>query len=179
MSSIVSTWGSTEAERAAEFPCDGVLADPELALWRAVDVAAPAEVTFRWLCQLRAAPYSYDWIDNLGRRSPRELTPGLERLEVGQRFMTMFELAEFEPGRSLTMRHRGPVWGRIAVTYRVTPSGAGRSRIVVKLLARFTRRLALRLPFRALLPAGDLVMMRRQLLNLKALAERSGTELVG
>jgi hypothetical protein len=179
MSSVVSTWGSTPAERAAAFPCDRVLADPEVALWRAVDVAAPAEVTFRWLCQLRVAPYSYDWIDNLGRRSPQELTPGLEQLEAGQRFMTMFVLEDFEPGRSLTLRHAGRLWGRIAVTYRVSPEGPERSRLAVKLLARFPRRSALRLPFRALLPAGDLVMMRRQLLNLQALAERSAGELVG
>src|SRR4249919_2936563 len=129
MSSVVSTWGSTPAERAQSFPCDGLLGDPEVVLWRAVDVAAPAEVTFRWLCQLRVAPYSYDWIDNLGRRSPREATPGVERLEIGQRFMTMFELADLEPERSLTLRHAGPVWGRLAITYRVAPAGAGRSRL--------------------------------------------------
>jgi hypothetical protein len=179
VSSFVSTWGSTAAERAQSFRCDDVLADPEVVAWRAVDVAAPAEITFRWLCQLRVAPYSYDWIDNLGRRSPRELTPGLERLEAGQRFMTMFVLEDFEPDRSLTLRHAGRLWGRIAVTYRVTSDGEGGSRLAVKLLARFPRRSPLRLPFRALLPAGDLVMMRRQLLNLKALAEGSASELVG
>jgi hypothetical protein len=179
MSSVVTTWGSTPAERADFFPCDEILADPEVVCWRAVDIAAPAEVTFRWLCQLRVAPYSYDWIDNLGRRSPRELTPGLDRLEAGQRFMTMFVLAGFEPGRSLTLRHAGRLWGRLAVTYRASPAGEDRSRLAVKLLARFPRRSPLWLPFRALLPAGDLVMMRRQLLNLKELAERSASELVG
>jgi len=179
VSALVYTWGSTAAERAESFPCDGVLADPEVELWRAVDVAAPAETTFRWLCQLRIAPYSYDWIDNLGRRSPRELTPGLEGLEVGQRFMTMFVLADFEPDRSLTLRHAGGLWGRIAVTYRVSPAGDAASRLTVKVVARFPRLSPLRLPFRALLPAGDLLMMRRQLLNLKALAERSAGELPG
>ena len=95
-------------------------------LYRAVDVAAPAEIVFRWLCQLRAAPYSYDLIDNGGRRSPQELTPGLERLEPGQRFMRIFRLVEFEPGRSITVLSRGTVFGEVAVTYRVRGAGAGR-----------------------------------------------------
>jgi hypothetical protein len=40
--------------------------------------------------------------DNLGRRSPRELTPGLDQLQVGQRIMTIFHLASFEPDRHLS-----------------------------------------------------------------------------
>jgi hypothetical protein len=48
-----------------------------------------------------------------------------------------------------------------------------RSRIVVKLSWKAARRGLLGLPERILLPPGDLVMMRRQLLNLKQLAERS------
>ena len=63
---------------------------------------APAEVVYRWLCQLRVAPYSYDWIDNRGRRSPRELTPGLEQLAEGQTVM-IFRLVSFAWGRHLTL----------------------------------------------------------------------------
>lgn len=168
---FVTQWGSTSAERARPYPCDRFLGPPETTLFRAIDVAAPASASFRWLCQLRVAPYSYDLLDNFGRRSPRELTPGMERLEVGQRVMTIFRLVEFEPGRSLTVRSGG-LFGDVACTYLADPCGDGASRIVLKILARYPgglRRWAMRL----LLPPGDLVMARRQLLNLKRLAERS------
>ena len=146
--------------------------------WRAVDVDAPAALVFRWVCQLRAAPYSYDLIDNFGRRSPRRLVPGLGTLEVGQRFMTIFVLASFEDRSSVTIETGGRFVGHVACTYRVAARGPETSRLVVKLLAAapggpfhaLTRNV-----LRALLPVGDLVMMRKQLLNLKALAERDAT----
>ena len=138
-------------------------------MFRAVDVAAPPATTFRWLCQLRVAPYSYDWIDNRGRRSPRELTPGLEDLAVGQRFM-IFELASFEPGREITLRTDSRLFGEVFVTYRVS-QGARGSRLLAKLLVRYPRS-RVRPIMRHLLPAGDLFMMRKQLLTLAALAER-------
>ena len=104
--SLPYTWGSTAAERRRWFPCDDVLPDAQDAYYRAVDVQAAPEIVFRWLCQMRAAPYSYDLIDNFGRPSPDELTPGLDDLEVGQTFMTIFELAEFARDRHLTLRLR-------------------------------------------------------------------------
>jgi hypothetical protein len=165
------TWGSTEEERNASYPCDQLMAEPDDVLWRAIDVAAPPPVVFRWLCQLRAAPYSYDWIDNFGRRSPRTLTPGLDQLEVDQKVMTIFRLVDFEPDRHLTIvLERGKrAFGEIAVSYQVEPAPGG-SRLIVKMLVRRPTGSA-RL-FSRLLPAGDLVMMRKQLRTLKQLAER-------
>lgn len=175
--SIASTWGSTAAERALAFPCDRHLPDADGAYFRAVPVDAPVAVAFRWLCQLRVAPYSYDWIDNLGRRSPRRLTPGLEDLAVGQTFMTMFELVEFERDRHLTLHSRRfrRAFGDVAVTYMLLPLGDERCRLVAKLLVRHTGGRAVAFLRAALLPWGDVVMMRRQLLNLKELAEGAAT----
>ena len=169
---VVRHWGSTPDERAEGFPCDRLAPRAPMRLYRAVDVQAPAEIVFRWLCQLRAAPYSYDLIDNGGRRSPQALTPGLERLEAGQRFMRIFRLVEFEPGRSITVLSRGTVFGEVAVTYRVRERGGSGSRLVAKLLVTPPAGPLGSLPARGLLAAGDLVMMRRQLLNLAGLAER-------
>ena len=169
---LVRHWGTTAPERARPYPCDELVPSSDGALFRGVSVEAPAAVVFRWLCQLRAAPYSYDLLDNRGRRSPQELTPGLERLRRGQRVMTIFELAEFETDRSITLRHRGALFGELAVTYQVDDAGRGRSRLVVKLIPGATRG-PLGAVARLLLPPGDLLMMRRHLLNLKRLAEGS------
>ena len=55
--------GHTAAERRLAFPCDSLLTHADAAYYRSVTMhAAPPQVTFRWLCQLRVAPYSYDWI---------------------------------------------------------------------------------------------------------------------
>jgi len=171
----IGTWGSTATERAALYPCDHVLPDPAIVLYRAIDVDAPAAETFRWLCQLRVAPYSYDWIDNAGRRSPQTRDPALEQLEIGQRFATIFRLVAFEPGRSITIDSATPVFGRVVITYAASPVDPSHSRIVVKVLCTPPPNLVGVL-LRPLLPPGDLVMMRRQLLNLKALAERDARD---
>jgi hypothetical protein len=161
-------WGATPVEVAATYPCDGHVRGPAEAWFRAVDVDAEPDAVFRWLCQLRVAPYSYDLVDNLGRRSPRTLTPGLDELAVGQRFMSIFTLVDFVPGRELTLRlsdrRARLVFGDLAVTYRVL-----RGRLVAKLTVAATPLSFLR---RRVLAWGDLLMMRRQLLNLGALAAR-------
>ena len=38
---------------------------------RAIDLDASAELVMGWVTQLRRAPYSYDWVDNFGRRYPQ------------------------------------------------------------------------------------------------------------
>ena len=157
-------WGATEAERALTHPCDELAPEPRLRCDRAITIAAPPELVHRWLCQLRVAPYSYDLLDNFGRRSPRRLQDGLDDLEAGQRFMTIFRLASFEPGASITLRS-----GRTAVTYAAQPAGE-ETRLLVRVqfggVSGF-RRLVI-----PPLIAGDLVMMRKQLLTLRELAER-------
>ena len=173
----VLTWGSTGQERALRFACDEFTGPTADALYRAVTVNAPPAVVFRWLCQLRAGPYSYDWIDNLGRRSPRTLTPGLDRLQNGQRVMTIFRLAAFEPGRHITAvldSTRIPS-GKLAVTYLLVPEAGEGCRLVVKIAFTYPCS-PVGTAMRILLPAGDLVMMRKQLLTLKALAERDAAD---
>ncbi|OBH71618.1 hypothetical protein A5684_20910 [Mycobacterium intracellulare] len=153
------TWGVRPGERTTPLPCDGVLPSAGVRADRAISIAAPPSIVFAWLCQLRVAPYSYDILDNLGRRSPRRRDPELTRLAVGQRFMTIFVLRSFVDDRQITLRSRG-----VAVTYAIHPGGEG-SRLHARVLFAGPRLLA------HALALGDLLMMRKQLLTLKSLAE--------
>lgn len=173
--SSIRDWGSTAAERSIPQPCDAVLPMADDVAYRAVTVDATPATVYRWLCQLRAAPYSYDLIDNFGRRSPRRLIAGLDDLEVGQKVMTVFRLASYEPERHLTIVMRGSrMFGDVAVTYAVRPRGDG-TRLLAKLRVRYPRTSLGRIARRWLMP-GDLLMMRKQLRTLKRLAERSTSQ---
>lgn len=175
MGSLSHTWGTTSTERQLVFPSDALLPSPDDVLFRGVTIAAEPATVFRWLCQMRVAPYSYDWIDNGGRQSPRELSAGLEHLEVGQDVMRIFDLVSFEKDRHITLRTKPRTrasrsFGDIVVSYLIVPGEQGACRLVVKLIARYPSGARGRL-MSALLPWGDLVMMRKQLLNFKRLAE--------
>lgn len=169
----VREWGSRPSERTLAFACDHLLRGPSDALYRATTVHASVPILYRWLCQLRVAPYSYDWIDNRGRRSPDRLTPGLEKLEVGQRLAKVFRLADFERDRHMTLLLERPsaLLCGAAITYLIIPVEPDRCRLVVKLRLAYPATMTGRL-VRALLPAGDLVMMRKQLMTFRKLAER-------
>ena len=177
--SAAETWGTDAGERTLPFSCDHYLEKPDGAYFRGVTIRASAHAIFRWLCQMRVAPYSYDWIDNGGRRSPRTLTPGAEALAIGQTMMRSFSIVDFAPDRHVTLRIKHGsggyrAFGDVAVTYLIVRLDADRCRLLVKIVVRYPSGLWGAF-IRSALPWGDLVMMRRQLLNFKALAERSSS----
>jgi hypothetical protein len=155
----------TDSETLRSYPCDSFVVSPVLEAWRGVNVVAPPEAVWPWVAQVRAAPYSYDWIDNRGRRSPRELL-GLPEPRVGDRFTTaggreMGRIVSVDPGRQLT----GSIMGTF-MSYVLVPCDQGTTRLLLKVVSQTSRWAA------PGLAVGDLIMARRQLLNLKQLAER-------
>ncbi|GAB3270240.1 hypothetical protein [Kineosporia babensis] len=170
---IAEHWNTSQDEREAVYDCDELLPDAPSRLTRAVDVKTDPRTMFRRLTQLRAAPYSFDLIDNLGRRSPREQLPWCWDLEVGQRVATIFTLTSFRPGEQMTIHmDSGParVFGDTAITYQVNPQGSD-CRLVAVLRGKDAPG-PLGGARRHLLAWGDLVMMRKQLRTLARLAER-------
>ena len=171
-SEIGRYWGTTEEERRRAYPCDDVRAETNEDYYRGVTVFAAPSTLFLWLCQLRVAPYSYDLIDNFGRRSPRKLTHGADLLELGQPFMKIFDLVAFERNVHVTLRLRRPgVFPAMAVSYMIDAKNESECRLLVKLTTQVGSG-TLAKPVRLFGPWLDWIMMRRQLLNLKHLAER-------
>ena len=162
---IGDRWGVTESEVNRSYPCDEFVATPAVRAWRGVSVAAPAEAVWPWVAQVRMAPYSYDWIDNRGRRSPQELA-GLPEPCAGEKFTTvggrpLGRIVSVEPGKQLT----GIIMGAY-MSYVLVPRDRDSTRLLLKVVMETSRLRAFGLTL------GDLVMARRQLLNLKRLAER-------
>ena len=162
---IGDRWGVTDAEVARRYPCDDDVQAPTLQAWRGVTVRAPADRVWPWVAQIRLAPYSYDWIDNLGRRSPRELR-SLPEPRAGEPFTAAFggrpagRILSVEPGVQFT----GLILGA-AMSYVLVPDGGLTTRLLLKVAVRGRPALM------PLVCVGDLVMTRRQLLNLARLAE--------
>ena len=163
-------WNTRREDREGPWPCDDFAAPDAARLYRAIDIVAPLETTWAWLCQLRVAPYSYDWIDNRGRPSPRTRTPALEHLEVGQSVMSIFRVVAFATGEHLTIVTRGLAGiGPIHVSYRTTSASHG-TRLAAQLRIGHPGSLLGRIGLRAL-AIGDWVMMRKQLRTLQRYAE--------
>lgn len=161
--SFGTVWGATECEQELPMPCDQ--REPHgLQMDRAISIDAPPHLVYAWLCQLRVAPYSYDLIDNFGRRSPRRRDPELTELQVGQRFMSVFQLVSFVLGHHITL-----VSGGFCTSYVVRREGSG-TRLLVRTRCRGPRIVT------RILAIGDVFMMRKQLRTLKKLAEAEHRE---
>ena len=143
---------------------------------RAIDVDAAPEELFAWVTQLRRAPYSYDWADNLGRRSPQSIDRRLIQVSPGHSVMTIFTVSAVLPGTSMTVRMNKGIptllFGALTVHYEVEPRGVQQSRLIAELVVppppgplKTLRRYAL--------AWGDFIMMRKQLKELKRLTELS------
>ena len=164
---IGDRWGVTQAEIDRPFPCDDLVPRPGFQAWRGVTAHAAPDHVWPWVAQIRLAPYSYDWIDNLGRRSPQELR-ALPEPVVGEPFTSALGGRRFgrietvNVGQQLT----GTIMGAV-MSYVLLPVEEGlHTRLLLKVVAPRGGGIA------PLLSVGDLIMARRQLLNLAGLAER-------
>lgn len=107
------TWGATPAEVSRSLPSDGLVERPTFNATRAITIDAAPQEVWPWLVQAgvtRAGWYSYDLLDNLGRRSARRIIPELQNLAEGDVIPMSPDGKQGMPVHSMDAPH-SMVWG--------------------------------------------------------------------
>jgi hypothetical protein len=171
------TWGATQEEVAAAMPGDDLLPWAQYRATRAITIGASREEIWPWLVQvgcLRAGWYANDLLDNFARPSARRIIPELQDIHVGQWLAmvprpserTAFVVDSFEEPSWLLWRSPNRVW-----SWRLTPLGDGRTRVVNRLFTVYEWRRPLTPITVLLMEVGDYPMMRRMLCGIRDRAE--------
>jgi hypothetical protein len=173
-------WGATNAEILGPVVGDELCPDAGVSATRCITVSAPPADVFPWIRQMgfgKAGWYSYDWIDNLGRRSATTINPEWQEVHSGSTVPggpIDFEATIVEAPRSFVLRvvPKGFMNTRLCFTlaYELRDDPAG-CRIVTRMRAR------IRVPGghiieRFILAPGDGIMLRKQ---FKTIAGRCAT----
>ncbi|MGA0118313.1 MAG: hypothetical protein ACO3JF_07975 [Ilumatobacteraceae bacterium] len=177
---FLESWGATPEEVASPLVGDHLCDDARVSATRCITIAAPPADVFPWIRQMgfgRAGWYSYDWIDNLGRKSARRIHPEWQDIVSGSLVpagpMSFIASVVEEPRAFvLTISDKG-LGKRMCFTlaYELRPDDLG-TRLVTRMRARIDLPGG-RLLEKSLLAPGDGIMLRKQLLTLKATIERS------
>jgi len=170
-------WGATDEEVNRPMPGDFLCTTPHLDSTRAVTIGATPEEIWPWIAQLgrgRAGWYSYDFIDNPGRRSAKTILPQFQELNVGDYLPTGigsgFKVIDVEPNRFLVLQ-LCPEGGLTLALYPEESSSS--TRLVSRIRIRWNLRDPKVAVMVAVVDPGDFVMMRKMMLGIKRRAEAS------
>ncbi|MDO8186622.1 hypothetical protein Q5424_17555 [Conexibacter sp. JD483] len=191
-------WGATAEELERPFPGADLIPGGVRSATMAVTLDAPPADVWPWLTQMgvdRAGWYSWDRLDDFGRRSAERLHPEWQQIAVGDRLLAKpdgsewWEVAALEPERFLGLRMALDLRGRPFDTTtparprRFTDSLWGfqlhalpgdRTRLVVSGYWALRPRLLRPLMSVAFLEPSHWVMQTRQFANLRRRVERAG-----
>ena len=174
-------WRSIRAdqgERRRALSGDRLISKPLGTLTHAITIAGNPRAVWPWLIQMgagRAGWYSYDFLDNGGRRSSAHLEPELQTIEIGAVFPALpgvtegFTVLALEPYKSLILGWPAPNGEPLVTWAFVLEEWGGRStRLIVRARAGRSYRFH-GLPAWLSVPLARLVhfvMQRKQLLGI-------------
>ena len=178
-------WGASPEELVRGMPGDEIVHRPIFNATRAVTVRARPEDVWPWIVQIgfhRGGWYTYDLLDNLGRRSAERIIPEFQHMEVG-------DLVPMGPGKNSgiwvkeLVLNRSMVWwskkeDRTTWVWSLDPLPDGETRLVTRVRAPLSWSEALSIAWLAMFELADFPMMRKCLLGIKRRAEARRAELV-
>lgn len=148
-------------------------------LLRHIEIQACASNVFIWLKQLRIAPYSYDLLDNRGRKSPGFIIENLPQLKNNTHFLLAFHIFMFEENKFIAGRFCEPInppvnryVKEMFLEYRIQEIGTN-TRLWCKVKGWYNNDIASK-GFYWVFSIVNLIMTSRQLRNIKKLSERLG-----
>jgi proline iminopeptidase len=114
-------WGATDAELGRPYPGAELIPGGTRSATTATTVDAPPSAVWPWLVQMgvdRGGWYSWDLLDNFGRRSTERIHPEWQQISVGDHFIAKpdgsfwWAVAACEPERFLLLRMSLDLRGR-------------------------------------------------------------------
>ena len=177
---IFQFWGSTNEEIHGSVVGDNLCLDATLIATRSITINAVPQDVFPWIRQMgfgRAGWYSYDWIDNLGRKSATRVHDEWQSVQSGDKVPSgpiSFTAAIVDAPRHFVLEIKSPakkspgkkspkMHFTLAYELRDDPQG---TRLVTRMRSRVNLPLG-SLFEKLILGPGDGIMLRRQLLNIK------------
>lgn len=175
----LSNWGASAEEIAATYVGDDLCPSAQVVATRAITIATSPVELFPWIRQMgfgKAGWYSYDLIDNLGKRSATAIHPEWQNVSTGDlvpggpiAFTAL--LVDAPQTFILGMQGKGRFSRRINFTlaYILREQNSGTRLITrVQILLDFPGGA---LVAKYLLGPGDGIMLRKQMLTLRKRAE--------
>ena len=178
-------WGASPEELVRGMPGDEIVHRSIFNATRAVTVRARPEDIWPWIVQIgfhRGGWYTYDRLDNLGRRSAERIIPEFQHMEVG-------DLVPMGPGKNSgiwvkeLVLNRSMVWwskkeDRTTWVWSLDPLPDGETRLVTRVRAPLSWSEPLSIVWLAMFELADFPMMRKCLLGIKRRTEARRAELV-
>jgi hypothetical protein len=178
---IFQFWGATPEEIHSSVVGDDLCENASLSATRSITIGANPQDVFPWIRQMgfgRAGWYSYDWLDNLGRKSATTIHDEWQTVEAGDKVPSgpmSFTAAIVEAPRHFVLEIKSlgkkspKLHFTLAYELRDDPQG---TRLVTRMRSHCS------FPFGSLfekliLGPGDGLMLRRQLLTISKNASSS------
>jgi proline iminopeptidase len=183
-------WGATDEEVASLYPGAELIPGATRSATMAVTLDARPEAVWPWLVQMgvdRGGWYSWDRLDNFGRKSAARIHPEWQTIRLGDSFLARpdgsesWRVAALDPGRFLCLRmsldlgghefdpqqrpprfHTDSTWA-----FLLSELPGGRTRLVVSGYWRFRPRLLQPVLSVLFLEPSHWIMQTRQFANLQ------------